>query len=735
MSGADVDTRSDIYALGVLLYELLTGHTPFETKELMQAGFDEMRRLIREKEPLRPSTRLALLSADDLTTVAKRQRTEPPRLIHLVRGDLDWIVMKCLEKDRTRRYETAKRLGADLERHLNHEPVTAAAPGTFYRLGKFIRRHRLAIATAAALVALLVAGVVGSGWQAVHATRAEAHTRTVATFLKTMLNGVRPSRALGRDTRMLREILDATAASLGKELKNQPAVEAELRGTIGGVYLDLGEYEKAETMDRIALALRRQVFGYGHESVADSLNDLGNALYRQSKLAEAAAAHVEALALRKKLLGNQHPKVAASLNNLANTLREQGKLAEAEAMFREALVLRRELLGSNHVDTAETIENLGGVLSLQEKFREAETLQREGLALDRKLLGNDHPDVAVALNNLADTLAAEGKLDEAETTIRQALAIRRKLLGGEHPDVAFSLFNLANVLLRQDKLGDAEAAHREALAMRRKLLGKDHLEVAASLNNLAAVLIAEDKLAEAETVQHEALAIQRKALGGEHQDIAGSLVNLAYVLQRRGQFAQAETMQREALAMRRKLLGNEHSDVAASLAGLADLFYDQRKLPEAEALQREELTMRRKWLTGSSPPPAALINNLVDTLFRLTRTLLAADKFAEAEPLAREWLALGEKELPDDWQTFNAHSMLGSTLLGQKKFAEAEPALVAGYEGMNQRQEKVPTEYKFRLRESLECLVRLYEATGRPDQAAEWQKKLADYGPAETRPR
>ena len=727
LTALDIDTRSDVYALGVLLYELLTGHLPFEKKDLLQAGFDEMRRLIREQEPPKPSTRLSLLASDDLTTVAKRQRTEPPRLIHGVRGDLDWIVMKCLEKDRARRYDTPNGLARDLERHLNNEPVTAAGPSLFYRMGKFIRRHRFGLAAAAALVVLLAVGVVGSVWQAVRATKAEGQARTVATFLKNMLNGVRPSRALGRDTKMLREILDTTAGSLGKDLRNQPEVEAELRSTIGGVYLDLGEYQKAETMHRAALALRKRVFGYEHPGVAESLNDLGNALYRQSKLTEAESTHCEALALRRKLFGNRHPQVAASLNNLANTLREQGRLAEAEAMFREALVLRREFLGTNHEETAQTVDNLGTILSLQDKFQEAETMQREGLALDKRLLGNDHPEVAVALNNLADTLTAEGKLDEAEARSREALAMRRKLLGGEHPDVAFSLFNLANVLLRQDKLADAEAAHREALAMRRKLLGNDHLEVAASLNNVAAVLIAEEKLAEAETAQREALAIQRKALGGEHQDIAGSLANLAYVLQRGGQLAQAETMQHEALAMRRKLLGNEHSDVAASLAGLADVLYDERKLAEAEALQLEELAMRRKWMSKSSPPPPALVNNLIDTFARLTRTVLAAEKFAEAESLAREWLALGEKELPDDWQTFNARSVLGSSLQSQGKFTEAEPLLALGHDGMNQRREKVPPEYKFRLRESLERLVRLYEVTGRPDQAAEWKKKLANY--------
>src|SRR5439155_1079790 len=172
-SSLDIDTRSDIYALGVLLYELLTGHTPFEQAKMLQAGFDEMRRLIREQEPPRPSTRLRTLDAADLTTVARRHQTEAPKLIHLVRGDLDWIVMKCLEKNRTRRYETANGLASDVERHLNHQPVTAAGPSTFYQIGKFIRRHRLGLAAGSAIVLLLIVGIVGSTRQAVRATRAE----------------------------------------------------------------------------------------------------------------------------------------------------------------------------------------------------------------------------------------------------------------------------------------------------------------------------------------------------------------------------------------------------------------------------------------------------------------------------------------------------------------------------------------------------------------------------------
>src|SRR5258708_4047326 len=275
LTSADVDTRTDIYSLGVLLYELLTSSTPLETEELLKAGLDEVRRVIREQEPLRPSMRLRKMAGADLTTVAQARRSEPPRLIHIVRGDLDWIAMKALEKDRTRRYETANGLALDVKRFLENEPVSARPPSRLYRFQKTVRRNRLLFIGIGVIATLLVVSLIVVSASLAHERQSQHEAKQVKQFLEEMLQGVGPNVALGRDTAILREILDQTAARVGKELTNQPAVEAELRSVIGTLYYRTGQYQQAEEMHRAALAIRRKRFGAESPDVAASLNELG----------------------------------------------------------------------------------------------------------------------------------------------------------------------------------------------------------------------------------------------------------------------------------------------------------------------------------------------------------------------------------------------------------------------------------------------------------------------------
>ena len=556
MSALDIDTRSDIYSLGVLLYELLTGRTPFDPEELMRQGLDEIRRTIRDREPSKPSTFVKTMAGPLRMDVARHRQVAEAKLAAVLHGDLDWVVMKCLEKDRARRYETANGLATDLQRHMNNEPVAARPPSASYRFQKMVRRNRLAFAAASAVVVSLLLGVMVSSWQAVRATQAEREqsrlrktaqralaneasmreraeadekrarleatkSQQVARFLEDMLKGVGPSVALGRDTTMLREILDKTAERIGADLPGQPDVEAELRNTIGVVYWELGDFEKS------------------------------------------AAMHQQALAIERKLLGNERAGVATSLHNLAEALRHQGQRAQSEAAFRESLAMRRRLFGNEHPAVAQTLNDLGSLLSLESKGAEPEALLQESLAIRRKIFGNEHPAVGQSLDNLAHVVRRQGKLAEGTAMHYEALALRKKVFGKTHPELLYSLINLADALHSQGQHAEAETMIRDALQMCHELLGQRHPHIPLLRLKLGEVLHAQGKSAESkpqgkpgslESTHPEPSAVPKEVSGSALSDAARAAHDQAVVLRDQGNFSEAEPIFREAIRMFHQLV-------------------------------------------------------------------------------------------------------------------------------------------------------------------------------------
>jgi serine/threonine protein kinase/tetratricopeptide (TPR) repeat protein len=660
MSGLDIDTRSDIYSLGVLLYELLTGQTPLDANDLLKSGMNEMRRKIREQEAARPSTRLSTMQAADLTTIAQHRQADPPKLIHLVHGDLDWIVMKCLEKDRTRRYETANDLAVDLKRHLGNEPVTARPPTRTYQFQKLVRRNKLAFAAAGAVSAALVIGLGASTWmffkekaarqRAVAAEKQQAYLREqaqknerkaqtegaksqqVAAFLKDMLKGVAPKVALGRDTQLLHDILDNTAERVGKDLKGEPEVQAELFFTIGNTYLQLRDLAEAEAMHLEALRLRKSLFGETNELVAASLSDLARVLVNADKASEAEGMARQAVDIRRRLFGEQHKAVADSLYVLASALQRQRKLAEAETAHGEALAIRRAL--GDKTEVISSLNNLGLVLRDGGKKTEAEKVIREALAMAREIFGNDHPDTGVSLKNLASVLRDQGKLAEAERSARESVAAHKKVSGMFHPSTVSTLSLLLDILRREGKLDDALEVCRDLVTATKGEHGKPSAETATAHLETGKILLDQRKPAEAETVFRDSLEMNKSVFGDEHRQVSYSLYFIARALADQGKFDEAERLHREVLAMRLRLFGEANREVANAHHDLGILFARRGNLLEAEASHRAALEVMLKLADNNVPPDRFLL--LHDVLLRQNKTSEARRVWPEALKVSNE---------------------------------------------------------------------------------------------------
>jgi serine/threonine protein kinase/tetratricopeptide (TPR) repeat protein len=829
LSGQDVDTRGDIYSLGVVLYELLTGTTPFDRQRFRGASYDEVRRIIREEEPPPPSTRLS--TAKELPAVAERRGLEPRRLSGLVRGELDWVVMKCLEKDRERRYESASALALDIERYLNDEPVQAGPPGAGYRLRKFVRRHRGPVLAAAVVVLALVGGTCAASWGLVRADRAwraEAEQRGLTdaarraalasaaaeraaketaqkrlkqveqanALLASIFRDLDPEEEGGPGLRVqLGERLDQAARLLEGEAVGDPLAVAELQKLLGRALLALGHYEKAEGLLQKACAglaaargadypqtlrtkasLAALYFYRGQYAKAEPLleevlraqaklgpddpillaakSSLGALYQAQGKYGPAEPLKEEAVRQRSARLGPDDPGTLASRHNLAALYEAQGRYGKAEPLYRAVLQAQADKLGAGHPQTLQTKHSLASLYYHQGRYAEAEPLAREALQGRTARLGADHPQTLKSKANLAMIYQARGRHGPAVALLREALRAGTDRQGAEHPSTLRKKSNLAGLYLTQGRYAEAEPLCREALQAQVATLGPDTLE---SKDTLGALYLARKQFGRAEPLLAEALRGRTACLGPDHPDTLVSMHNLAVAYGARGKFDRALPLTEELLrrSVTQRGTGHAHTIRLAFQAGM--LYRDAGRLDDAVALFEEWLprglalprhptrrlglahgaeTYRRAGRRDKAEPllrelaaevketAGADSDDYAEQLARLGRNLLRQRKYAAAEPVLRESLAVGRKAAPDHWGPASVESMLGGALLGQKKYAEAEPLLLSGYEGLRRRQDQMPATARAHLGEALERLVQLYEECGKPDKAAEWRRRL-----------
>jgi len=751
MSGLDIDTRADVYSLGVLLYELLTGTKPFDIQKIVEAGYDELLRTIREVDPEKPSTRITNL--DDTQAIAELRQLDVRALGKQLSGDLDWVVMKALEKDRARRYETANGFAADVQRFLDQEPVVAAPPSATYRLRKFVKRRKKTVAAMATIAFLLIAGSIGTGIGLWRTIQAKAELGVALDEKDTALKEEERQRTLAQENEARAKEAEGEAKARATELEQVAAFQSsqlsELDPELMGVRLRRNLIDATPEDRRAALTahlaglnftnlalqtLEENLFERTIEAIetqfaqqplvqAQLLSTVGETLFNLGLLDLSLDPIQRALVIHRSELGDDHPGTLMSVGNVGRLLKEQGRLDEAQPHYREALNGLRRVLGDDHPDTLLSINNMGALLQSQGRLDEAQPYYREALDGRRRVLGDDHPHSLLSVGNMGSLLRDLGRLDEAEFYYREALDGKRRVLGDDHPSTLASVNNMGFLLRDLGRLDEVEPYYREALDERRRVLGDDHPSTLESVTNMGILLQEQGRVDEAEPYYREALDGKRRVLGDDHHDTLASVNNMGFLLRNQGRVDEAEPYYREALDGRRRVLGDDHPSTLGSLNNMGFLLQQLGRLDEAEPYYREALDSLRRVLGDDHPDTLVSVDNM-------SFLLQAQGRVDEAEPYCREALDGRRRVLggdhPDTLLSVNNMSRLLHTQVTRARQEKDDHQLASALASLGafQLESGMSAVAEAQLAEAMELLV----TTGSDESRL--QRVLGDLGAA-----